>query len=135
MSNAIKRYLSGQSRAGVRAFMKSYESSRMNDYSGGLLMRVEDDGTITWRNHQWLVVRYSCPSPTVECRLTVNKRELKPNGDWMDGITWDDLQWTKNQCGFGNRTAIEVYPPDANVVNIANMRHLWILNEHLPFSL
>lgn len=44
-----------------------------------------------------------------------------------DGITWDDLQWLKAAVGFGDREAVEVFPRDCDVVNVANMRHLWVL--------
>lgn len=57
--------------------------------------------------------------------------------DGSDGITWDDLQWIKRAAGYGDREAVEVYPLDDDVVNVANMRHLWILpaGQRLPFGL
>jgi hypothetical protein len=30
--------------------------------------------------------------------------------------------------------AVEVYPPAGDVVNVANMRHLWVLRDRLPFA-
>jgi len=53
---------------------------------------------------------------------------------WVDGITWDDLQRLKREAGYGDREAVEVYPPAACVVNEANIRHLWILPSRMPFS-
>jgi hypothetical protein len=50
-------------------------------------------------------------------------------GRWLDGITWDELQHLKMLAGYGDRVAVEIYPPDSEVVNIANIRHLWLLNE------
>jgi hypothetical protein len=44
-----------------------------------------------------------------------------------DGIGWDDLQRLKGEAGYGEYCAVEIYPPDADVVNVANMRHLFIL--------
>ena len=52
---------------------------------------------------------------------------------WQDGITWDQLQQVKSECGFGHLDAVEVYPSDCDVVNVANMRHLWIFAEPLGF--
>lgn len=43
-------------------------------------------------------------------------------------ITWDDLQRLKSEAGFGDATAVEIYPPDKRVVNVANMRHLFIVD-------
>jgi len=60
-------------------------------------------------------------------RLSINRAELTNDGNWKANITWDELQSIKAQCGYGNLWAVEVFPPDRNVVNVANMRHLWIL--------
>lgn len=43
------------------------------------------------------------------------------------GITWDELQEVKRQIGRGEELALEVYPPDAELVNDAPMRHLWLV--------
>lgn len=57
--------------------------------------------------------------------------------DGRDGIPWDDLQVLKGHAGYGDREAVEIYPPDTKVVNHANMRHLWVLpaGEQMPFGL
>lgn len=67
-------------------------------------------------------------------RLTVNRCERQPGGNWKDGITWDELMSVKAACGFADAWAVEVYPPEAEVVNDANMRHLWILDGAPPFA-
>lgn len=67
-------------------------------------------------------------------RMSVSRTDWDVNkGRWREGISWDDLQWLKDACGFGARDAVEVYPPAADVVNAANMRHLFILPYRLPF--
>jgi hypothetical protein len=53
---------------------------------------------------------------------------------WDENITWDDLQRLKAECGRGDRMAVEIYPADRHVVNVANMRHLWVLPEPLSFA-
>jgi hypothetical protein len=59
-------------------------------------------------------------------RLSVCRTSLA--GDrWQDGITWDELQRLKRECGYGDADAIEVFPADTDVVNVANMRHLWVM--------
>ena len=50
-------------------------------------------------------------------------------GRWEDGITWDELQAAKSDIGFGDRWALEVFPPDEHVVDVANMRHLFVVAE------
>lgn len=67
-------------------------------------------------------------------RMTVNRTTLKALGWWDDGITWDELQVIKSDCGFGDRDAVEVYPKDSDVILHANMRHLWILPKTHDFD-
>jgi hypothetical protein len=45
--------------------------------------------------------------------------------DGKSGISWDDLQAIKEEY-FPGSMAIEVYPPGDDVVDEANIRHLWI---------
>lgn len=60
-------------------------------------------------------------------RLSINRTLLNDDGMWRDDISWDDLQWIKNCIGYGDRFAVEIYPAEHEVVNVANMRHLWVL--------
>lgn len=41
-----------------------------------------------------------------------------------DRLTWEELQQVK-QFLWGDRIAIEVYPAEADVVNLRHTRHLW----------
>ena len=66
-------------------------------------------------------------------RLSICRVKAK-HGKWIDKITWDELQHIKRMIGFGNKYAIEVYPPDENIVNVANMRHLWIPSFDIPIG-
>ena len=82
-----------------------------------------------WRSRYFLVQLYSGHDVT---RMSVCRAAIK--GDrWLDNISWDELQKLKAECGRGNKPAIEMYPPDIDIVNVANMRHLWILNEAPEF--
>ncbi len=78
-----------------------------------------------WRSKDFLVQEFYAAAPA-KIRLSVCRTTLL--GDrWQDGITWDDLQRLKRKCGYGNADAIEIFPADTDVVNVANMRHLWIM--------
>lgn len=86
-----------------------------------------------WRSQEFLVQAFNAPSGVV--RLSVNRTHVDPGSlRWVDGITWDDLQRLKREAGYGDREAVEIYPPDGCVVDVANIRHLWILPERMPFS-
>ncbi len=60
-------------------------------------------------------------------RLTVCRTELDDQGRWKEGITWDELMQLKREAEFGSEWAVEIFPPDSDIVNVANMRHLWVL--------
>jgi hypothetical protein len=77
-----------------------------------------------WRSKDFLVQIFE-PKNGGQ-RMTVSRTSVEA-GMWRDGISWDELQLLKRQCGFGDFWAVEVYPADAEVVKVANMRHLWIL--------
>lgn len=85
-----------------------------------------------WRSRHWLVQEFSAPAPAV-VRLSVNRTTVT-DGRWEDGISWDELQAIKREIGYGAQQAVEIYPADRDVVNVANMRHLWILAEPLAFA-
>ena len=66
-------------------------------------------------------------------RLSINRTTL--DGDrWQEGLEWETLQALKNELGYAAHDAVEVFPAAADVVNVANMRHLWVLSEPLPFA-
>jgi len=64
-------------------------------------------------------------------RLSINRTKMRMDGKWETGISWDELQYIKKEIGFGDMYAIEIYPPEKDVINVANMRHLWILPQPL----
>lgn len=49
--------------------------------------------------------------------------------DGKDGITWDELQAVKNEAFGEEIPCVEVYPPQNEVVNDANIRHLWVIGD------
>lgn len=49
--------------------------------------------------------------------------------------TWWEMQRIKNELAGETATAVEVYPPQSEVIDQANMFHLWVLPQPLSFSL
>jgi hypothetical protein len=84
-----------------------------------------------WRSRRFLVQVYQ-ESNGIE-RLSINTTSID-GGSWLAGLGWDTLQSLKAQCGRGDKEAVEIFPADVDVVNVANMRHLWVLPEKLPFG-
>lgn len=87
-----------------------------------------------WRSRRFLVQVYDESTETESFRrLSVQRTALGEDGHWVAGLSWDDLQQIKRECGYGAHDAVEIYPPDVDVVNVANIRHLWVFME--PFRL
>lgn len=49
--------------------------------------------------------------------------------------TWWEMQRIKNEIAGDKTTGVEVYPPQDEVVDGADMYHLWILPQPLDFGL
>lgn len=66
-------------------------------------------------------------------RLTINRIDIdfrwQNSPIWKDKITWDELQEIKDNLGYEKEWLVEIYPPKDKIVNVANMRHLWLLKE------
>ena len=67
-------------------------------------------------------------------RLSISIAAFDDAGRWKDGISWDDLQRLKTEAGFGGRWAVECFPPTSEVVNVSNMRHLWLIETPTAFG-
>ena len=84
------------------------------------------------RNRSYLVQIF--PEMDGARRISVCRTMIANNGKWEDGMTWDDLMTTKAQIGYEDRWAVEIYPPTAGTVNVANMRHLWLIPAKPEFA-
>lgn len=76
-----------------------------------------------WRSRYFLVQIYR-EQDGME-RLSIC-RTSHTGDSWDDAMTWDELMEVKRQCGRGQKDALEVYPADKDIVNVANFRHLWV---------
>lgn len=85
-----------------------------------------------WRSRRFLVVLWQ--EENGNQRLSCQRTKMTVDGEWVDGITWDDLQRLKGEAGFGDRWAVEIFPPNYAVVNVANIRHLWLMTNPPGFG-
>ena len=53
--------------------------------------------------------------------LSIRRRDRAPVHDWRD------LQRIKSELAGPEREAIEIYPPESQLVDVANQYHLWVL--------
>ena len=79
-----------------------------------------------WRSHGFFAQLVQ-EETSGAIRLSVNRTMIDRHGDWLADIAWEDLQRIKSECGLGQMLAVEVYPRDKDVVNVANMRHLFLM--------
>lgn len=80
-----------------------------------------------FRNNRFLVQVFK---ENTSLRISVNRTELDKNGRWKDDISWDEMQDIKNRIGYHDCMFVEIYPRDVDVVNVANMRHLWMVDHN-----
>ena len=88
---------------------------------------LESEPLRAWLSNDYLAVLYR-QRVDGNLRLTVNR--TRRNGKtWRDGITWDELQRVKNECLGPEVWCVENYPSESDVVNVSNMRHLFVCEE------
>jgi hypothetical protein len=85
-----------------------------------------------WRSRHHLVVEYI--EPTGFHRLTMQCAQVDAQGKWLQGLTWDTMMELKEQSGHGDKWGVECFPPIANVVNVSNLRHIFLLTEKPPYA-
>jgi len=86
-----------------------------------------------WRSRDYLVQIYLEPAPC-SARLSILRTSLDSAGGWQDDIPWTVLQKLKSECGRGMLDAVEVFPSDKDVVNVANIRHIFVMSAPLSFA-
>lgn len=70
---------------------------------------------------------------THACIRNQGSKETNWNGT---DITWSEKQRIKNEIFGEDSVAIEVFPKESELVDCANMYHLWILHDfEIPFGL
>lgn len=83
-----------------------------------------------WRSRHFVVQLFDLPGEGGR-RLSVQRSRatqgVRPANRDLRPISWDELMAVKFEVGFGDTWAAELYPPDDAVVDVAPMRHLWLL--------
>lgn len=122
-----------------RAQRRALEKAKrflINSYPEELTRVAEDDPNMpytshaqdldsVWRNKKYTVMVWNVPAGK---KITISRNTWDSHScRYKDGITWDEIMEIKRGVGFGDQNAIEFYPPDDEIINIANVRHIWIL--------
>lgn len=78
------------------------------------------------KNRVFSVLDRTLPDGTRHLAIT-SLSEIRPS--------WPEMQRIKDELAGAERTAVEVYPPRAEIVDDADMYHLWVLPHSLNFTL
>lgn len=71
---------------------------------------------------EFIVEVHSTENPVpFKCRLMIKRCDKAPIRSWRQ------LQDTKNEIAGVDASAIEIYPPESEVTDTANIYHLWVL--------
>lgn len=82
-----------------------------------------------WRSKKFTVMVWNVPAGT---KISVQRNEWNPTTRrYADGITWDEIMEIKRDIGLGESTGIEFFPADSEVINIANVRHIWFISDEI----
>lgn len=89
----------------------------------------QTEQTHVWHSRQFLVQMFDVtPFQGIDTRrISVSRVTLKNDGRWEEGVSWEELMQVKREIGFGDWYGLEIFPRDVDIVNVANMRHLWLL--------
>ncbi len=124
------RKLSYKERIQARKYLRA-ENKQFSATMASISIEQRPGGPFAaWRSRDFLC---SACSDQGFVRLSINRTDIDlDTGDWIAGISWDELMTIKEQCGLGEFWAVEVYPPASEIVNVTNMRHLWLLKDGEP---
>jgi hypothetical protein len=82
------------------------------------------DQVFTDEAGEYIVAKHIDPvQPPFAFRFSVRRTDREPIRSWRV------LQDIKNEIAGRERTAIEVYPPESEVSDVANIYHLWVFEE------
>ena len=67
--------------------------------------------------------------------VTITRRKISADGS--GDFTWSEKQQIKDELFGKNRVAIEVYPAQDKLVDVADVYHLWVFDKNfkLPFGI
>jgi hypothetical protein len=92
-----------------------------------------DDNTTLWRNKFYTVEKKIMQPELGEAGaiwLSIKHNDRRAIRDWRH------FQRIKNELAGAEREAVEIFPPESQLVDTANQYHLWVLpeGESTPFT-
>lgn len=94
-------------------------------YVNDKVVTMEENQTL-WKNRFYTVVRTVLEPELGEAsgiHLSIRHNERKAVRDWRH------FQRIKNELAGAEREAVEIFPPESQLVDTSNQYHLWVLPE------
>jgi hypothetical protein len=90
-----------------------------------------------WAPHVFCNSRYSVQVSHVSTDIGLVTHLWIRRHDQEMSRSWSDMQRIKNELAGSERIAVEVFPAESELVDKANMSHLWVYPEDfvMPFTL
>lgn len=85
------------------------------------------DRLTAYHNQDFIVQSFQVAGGIIRLAINRNQRILSP-WVWQDGIAWSQIRAIKQSLGYGDKCGVEIYPPEQHILNIVNVRHLWLLD-------
>jgi hypothetical protein len=116
MANPLQQYLAGLDRDGRREYFREYERQRRSwpeqmqkiplpaDLPEG---QKQIEGQ--WRSRYYLATLWNRDGRRT---LHIHRVEMAKDGTWLPGVTWEDMQSIKIQCGLGLMVGQVIFPND-----------------------
>jgi hypothetical protein len=101
------------------------------DRANGVIVQIWDNATPGCDGTPWAgTLRVA-----VKHTRAKNQKQVMSRG-YAKPVTWDDLQAIKDHF-WPDRIAVEIFPPKDKIVDVADMRWIWVLPRGavLPFNL
>lgn len=95
----------------------------------GKPIKLSDDED-QWANNTYVVIRRRMDGNdgATAYHLSIRRQDREPVRDWRD------FQRIKNQLAGPEYEAVEIYPAESRLVDMANQFHLWCFPFQLPFG-
>jgi hypothetical protein len=134
MSEPMNRQERRASAANGRRMMKAgWSDFEQVHVSMSQFAALAKDAISVWKNNKYIV--FVCRE--IETAWGPVGRLMVRQNDGEPVRSWADMQRIKNEFVSHEATAIQVFPPDAELHDAAPIYHLWILPDgfNLPFTL
>jgi hypothetical protein len=135
MNNPLQQFLASLDKPGRRQYFKEFERQRRSwpPQMTPLPLPADlppDQQQIKaqWRSRWHLAIHWKRDGHEY---LNMHRVEMDQTGMWLPGITWEDMQAIKQQCGFGLMVGHVLFPSNYDPVP-QNIYTMWLHDPIVP---